>query len=91
MTRIFDFTVIGVVSIISSVIHLMAVELFAPESPLHEVASGATNLDGATRADLWFEILSIWVPLLAIGGILAWGMVREYRRQVSTAMTRGRP
>jgi len=85
MSRPFDFTVVTVIWIVSIIIHRAAVELFAPESPLHEVASQATNLNGAARADLWFQILAIWVPILAMGGILAWSLLREYRRQVATA------
>lgn len=89
MSRIFDYAVIAVVTIISTVIHLMAVELFAPESPLHTFASdGTAAVNGAARADLWFQILAIWVPLMAFGGILAWGVIREYRRQVTTAARR---
>jgi len=90
MSRPFDFTIVGVIVIISAVVHRMAVELFAPESPLHKLASDGTGtLQGAARADLWFQILSIWVPVFAFGGILAWALLREYRRQVATA-TRGR-
>jgi len=86
MSRVFDFTVVGVITIIATVIHRTAVELFAPESPLHKLAStGTATMNGAERADLWFQILGIWVPLLAFGGILAWSMIREYRRQVATA------
>jgi len=85
-SRSFDFVVVGVIGIIASVIHLMAVELFAPNQPLHQLASDGTSvMNGAARADLWFEILSVWMPLIAFGGILAWAMIREYRRQVQTA------
>jgi len=90
MSRVFDFAVVGVIWIISAVIHRIGVELFAPESPLHVIASKGTELQGAARADLWFQILGIWVPILAAGGILAWSMLREYRRQAARA-TRGRP
>jgi hypothetical protein len=89
VSRIFDFTIAGVIVIIAAVIHRAAVELFAPESPLHEIASDGTGaLNGAQRADLWFEILAIWVPILTIGGIIAWIFLREYRRQVATAVRR---
>lgn len=85
MSRAFDFTVGGVISVISIVIHRMGVELFAPDAPLHSLASDGTNvMNGAARADLWFEILSIWVPILAFGGIWAWALIREYRRQTTT-------
>ena len=91
MSRAYDIVVMGVITIIAAVIHRTAVELFAPESPLHKIASDGTQaMQGGARADLWFQILGIWVPLLAIGGIYAYGLIREYRRQVSTA-TRARP
>ena len=90
MTRIFDFTLAGTLIIIASVIHRAAVELFAPESPLHRIASdGTATLNGAARADLWFEILAIWVPILVAAFAGAFILVREYRRQVATA-TRNR-
>jgi hypothetical protein len=91
-TRIFRFTVTGVIYIIAAVIHRMAVELFAPESPLHKLASdGTAVLNGAQRADLWFEILSIWVPIMAIGGVTAWMLMAEYRHQTVTAARQRRP
>lgn len=86
MSRGFDFVVVGVIYIIAVVVHMMGVELFSPASPLHELASNATHFDSAAKADLWYEILSLWVPLIAAGGISAWAVVREYRRQATTAV-----
>jgi len=64
----------------------MAVELFAPESPLHIMASDGTEvMNGAARADLWFQILAIWLPLLVCGFSALFLLIREYRRQVATA------
>lgn len=89
MTRIFDFTVAGVITIIAVVVHLMGIELFAPGTPLYELATDGTGaLDGQARADLWYEIISLWIPLLAVAGIWAWAFVREYRRGVATAAQR---
>lgn len=86
MSRGFDFLVVGIIWIIAVVIHLTAVELFAPGSPLFSVASsGNATMNGQARAELWHEILALWVPLLAGGGISAWAFVREYRRQRVTA------
>jgi hypothetical protein len=85
-TRAFDFVVVGVVMIISVVIHRIGIELFQPGSPLYELAAGAENLNGAARAQLWFEILTIWMPLMAAAGIIAWAVFREYRRQARTAV-----
>lgn len=86
MSRAFDFVVVGVIWIVALVIHLISVELFAPGSPLYEVAvSGTGTMNGTSRADSWHQILAVWVPLFAIGGISAWAFVREYRRQTATA------
>lgn len=91
MSRGFDFVVIGVIWIISFVIHRIAIELFQPGSPLYAIAvDGTETMNGAARASLWFEILAVWIPLLAAGGIVAWAVAREYRRQQATAVTRVR-
>lgn len=64
----------------------MSVELFAPGQPLYAIATDGTSvMNGQQRADLWFQILAVWLPVLAFGGIIAWAGIREYRRQVSTA------
>jgi len=85
MARAFDFTVVTVTVLISIIIHMMGLELFAPGTPLHQLASGASTLNGAERANLWYQVLTIWVPLIADGGILGWAVLREYRRQATTA------
>lgn len=87
MSRIYDFTLVGVISLISFTIHRIAISLFGPQSPLHATASQGTAFDGAARADLWFEIIAVWAPLIVIGGIVTWAFLREWRRQVTTART----
>lgn len=87
MTRVFDITVVMVITIIAAVVHLMGIELFAPGTPLYEMATSGTEvLNGPARAQLWFEIISTWVPMLGTGGIWAWAIIREYRRQSATAV-----
>jgi len=87
MTRAYDFTLAGVITIIAAVIHTVSIELFAPGSPLYEMASNGNDvMNGAARAELWAQMLSIWVPLLVVGGIWLWTFVREYRRQRTTAV-----
>lgn len=82
---------LGTIYIIAAVMHRMSLELFAPNTVLYDLAAtGNANMNGAARAALWFEILSVWMPLLVIGGITAFVVIREYRRQVQTA-TRARP
>jgi len=89
MTRAFDFTVVAVISIISMVIHRVSLELFAPGKPLYQIATDGTGaMNGQARAELWSAVLTVWVPLLAAGGITAWAFVREYRRQAITAARR---
>lgn len=87
MSRAFDFVVVGVIWTIAIVIHFIAISLFAPDTPLHTLAStGTATMNGAERADLWHEILAVWVPMFACGGISAWAFIREYRRQAVTAV-----
>jgi len=91
MTRAFDFVVVSVIYLIAIIIHLMGIELFAPGSPLHVLASdGTSNMNGAARADLWCQIITMWVPLFAIGGISAYAFIREYRRQVGQVVEQTR-
>lgn len=91
MSRAFDFTVAGVIYIIAAIIHRMGTELFAPGSVLYDIATDGTgNVNGTTHAATWFDIITIWAPLLCVGGISAWLIVKEYKRQVQTA-TRQRP
>jgi len=89
MTRAFDFTVMTVIYIVSTVIHLMGVELMAPGSPLYRLATdGTAVMNGTEWANFTFMAISTWVPLIAVGGITAWALVREYRRQTATAVRR---
>ena len=92
MTRAYDIVVCAVIWIIAVIVHLMSVELFAPGTELYELATTGTQvMNGQARADLWFEILAVYVPLLSMAGISVWVMVREYRRSVATATVPNRP
>jgi hypothetical protein len=88
VTRAFSFVVAGVVTLISIIVHRVSVLLFAPGSSLYGIASSATHFNAGSKAWLWFQIIAIWAPLLAIGGIWLWVLVREFRRQVTTATAR---
>lgn len=86
MSRAYDFVVVGIVWLFAIIIHRISIELFTPGSPLYEIATDDTaTLNGTARADLWFEFLVVYMPLLVGGGIVAWAIVREYRRRVQTA------
>jgi len=90
MTTAFDFVVGSVISIISILIHRVALTLFAPGQPLYSVAADATALGGPEKAFLWFQIIAIWAPLLAFGSIWLWVAIRLYKRQIATAATPAR-
>lgn len=91
MSRPYDWTLVGVISIISVLIHTISVELFGPQSILHQQANTATHFDAAARVDQWFEILAVWAPMIAIVGIILWALFREYRRQTVGTVQRARP
>lgn len=85
MGRAFDFVVIGIVWIISAIIHLVSIRLMQPGSSLWRIATdGTENVNGTAHATLWFEFLAVYMPVLVAGGIVAWAFVREYRRQTAT-------
>lgn len=84
MSRIYDFTLIGVITLISFIVHTVAIELFGPQSSLHKTVAQAGSFSAASRTDLWFEIIAVWAPMIAIGGIICWAVIREWRRQVTT-------
>lgn len=87
MTRAFDFVVGGTVSVIAVIIHRVSIELFAPGQPLYDIATSSSNLQATARATLWFEILTVWAPLLVFATIWLWVLIREFRRQIATAST----
>lgn len=70
----------------SSIVHYLGLLLFQPGTPLYVAATtGTSALGGQAWADTVWQVMAIWVPLIAFIGILAWAMVREYRRQAVTA------
>jgi len=86
----YDIVVGGVITIICVAVHLMGVELFAPGTQLHTIASdGTAVLSGATRADQWWQMIGIYIPTAGFIGIWLWVLIRAYRRQVQTAARPG--
>jgi len=83
----YDLVVASVVTIVAVVVHLMMVELISPGTILWETATtGTENLNGTQRVSFWFEIMVLWVPLIGIGGVWLWTVVKAYKRQVQTAV-----
>lgn len=85
MTLAYDLVIASVIFLISIIISFIAGELFAPGTALYNAASSATHLNGATRADQWYQILRMWVPMGGIFTAFAWPLVRAYKRQTVTA------
>ena len=92
MSRAFDFTTVGVTWIICVIIHRLAVELFAPDSTLYQIATiDNSNVNAAENVSIWWQWIGVYMPLTVGAGILAWAFIREYRRQVATAAPRPAP
>jgi len=83
----YDFVLWTVIVIISLVMHRVAIGIFKPEGDFHQTLSQATRFQAASRIDFWFEILSVWMPLIVIAGTTIYVVVREYRRQAIGAPT----
>lgn len=89
MALAYDIARATVLSIIAVLVHLIAVELLAPGGILYGVATdGTAVMNGAARAGLWFQILSVWVPLGVFAFAWLWVFVRMFRRQVTTGAAR---
>ena len=86
MSRAYDFTVVATIWVVCVVVHYLGLVLFQPGTPLYETATDGTEaLGGPAFASIVWQSIAIWVPLIAGAGILAWAMLREYRRQAVTA------
>lgn len=86
MSRAYDLVVSGTIIAVSVVVHLIAINLFAPDKPLWDLATEGTEaMNGVANASLWFEFLAVWMPLLGVFLAFTWPLVREYRRRVQTA------
>lgn len=87
MTLAYDCVTACVVTAVAAIVHYIAVELFAPGSPLWNAATDDTAvMHGTERAAFWFPVLTVWVPLAVVFGVWAWVMVRAYKRQVATGL-----
>ena len=90
MSSAYDIVVATVVTIIAIAWHRISISLFAPGTPLFQAGVSAENLNGGQLAAQWFEIGTVWLPLIAVAGIWAWALIRSWRRQAVTA-ARPRP
>lgn len=89
MSRVYRYTVVFIVYLVSAVIHLVSSAIFAPDMGLYEeVANSGSTLPGAEWAQLYYEVGSMWVPMIAVGGITLWLLYMEYRRIVATRQVR---
>ena len=86
MSRAFDFTVVSVVWVVCVVVRYMGLVLLQPGTPLYAAATdGTEQLGGPAFASVVWQSVAIWIPMIAIAGILAWATLREYKRQSVTA------
>ena len=84
----YDLVVASVVTIIAIVVHFLGVELVAPGTTLWDMTAAYSGgeLSVMSNISLWFEVLVVYIPLIAIGGVWLWTVVKTYKRQVQTAV-----
>lgn len=86
MTRAYDFTLAGVLSIFSVILHRIGIAMFDTDTPLYAIATdGTATLNGAEKAAMWSEFFILWLPLLIFATGWLYALIREYRRQAITA------
>lgn len=60
--------------------------MFAPGSALWKVATEDTAvMNGTEHATTLFTVITVWMPVLFIGGIILWAAIRAWKRQIQTA------
>lgn len=92
MSAAYDVVVASVITIIMIVLHRIGVEMFAPGSALWEVATDGTEvMSGAQHANMLFQVIVVWMPMLFIGGVWLYVAIRAWKRQVQTAIPQGAP
>lgn len=83
LTRIQRFAIAGAIYVVAVTIHLLAIQLFGPDSALRAMNQGAA-LGGTTAAEVnsqYYRIAVQWVPLGLVGFITAWLVLSEFRTQ----------
>lgn len=90
MSRIHTFLTILVINLIAGIIHLVSVATFKPMQDSITSTHDLSAFNGvAVMVDIR-EAMVIWVPLIMVIGIFAWGFMREWRRQRETAVRTSR-
>lgn len=87
-TSAYDITLATTVTIIAIAWHRISIELFAPTTPLYQAGESATNLNGGQLAAQWFEIGTVWLPVIVVCGIWTWVLMRAFRRPNATGQAR---
>lgn len=85
MGRIEVFAAIGVIWMSAAIIHLLAAATLGPDSMIHVQAASST-MGGSDWAMNIYEVVTVWVPVTAVGGSALFGFVFEYRYQRATAL-----
>lgn len=89
MSRVYRFTVVFIVYLFSAVTHLTASAILSPDQALYQnFANSGSTLPGGEWAQLYYEVGSMWVPMIAVGGITLWLLYMEYRKISATQQVR---
>lgn len=83
MSRLFRFATIGIIWILAIVCHWAGINFFAPGGQLWFLAdpSTTTYVEDGWREGMYL-VFAQRVPLIMIGGSLAWGIAKEYEDAV---------
>lgn len=80
---------IGIVTTVAIFGRRLAVDIVGPGTALYQMAS--SGIYGSPQlAATYFEALAVWVPWLAVIGVISAALYREFRRQRVTQQRRVR-
>jgi hypothetical protein len=89
MSRISNIVAIGVVVIMAVFGRRLAVQILGPGTALYQMASSGA-FGSPELATTYFEAMAVWVPWLAVTGVIAAAAYREFKRQRVTQQRRVR-
>jgi hypothetical protein len=89
MSRISNLVAIGVVIIVAIFGRRMAAQVLGPGTTMYEMAK-TPPFGSPQLAATYFEAFAVWVPWIAIIGVIAAAIYREFTRQRVTQERRVR-
>lgn len=82
MSLLRDITASAILIASIVIYQYLLIMIVAPDTQLYELAAGASQVNGSSHAQFWFEIAVLWGPLIGYAVALAFPFTRNYRQSL---------